>query len=103
MSDRFERDHALMEAHRNDAAEAYFTARHPMLDTIANRRTFEAGFARAWNIRSEQEAGRGYAAAPAGDLPDSLSPTVDLSAIANFKTDPALLAQIAALKPGEKA
>lgn len=44
----YERDRALMEAHREGAADAYFKARHPMLDRLENRRVYEAAYAKAW-------------------------------------------------------
>ena len=52
----YETDFALMEAHRNAAADDYYKARHPMIDTIENRRTFEAGFTRGWRAAPAPEA-----------------------------------------------
>lgn len=52
----YETDFALMEAHRNAAADDYYKARHPMIDTIENRRTFEAGFTRGWRAAPTPEA-----------------------------------------------
>lgn len=40
---------ALRDAHETADCDEYFKARHEMLDTIQNRRTFEAGFKRGWD------------------------------------------------------
>lgn len=66
----YEREKAVMEAHRNVDAEAYFGARHAMLDTIANRRIFEAAFERGWNARigAEQQAPT-HQQSQVGDVP----------------------------------
>ena len=42
-----------MEAARNAAVDAYIEAR-PQLDSIHNRRIFEAGFERAWEQRQRE-------------------------------------------------
>lgn len=52
----YERRHAIKEGERNAAAFEYFSARATMMDTLHNRRIFEAGF------------DRGYDAAPAAAL-----------------------------------
>jgi hypothetical protein len=44
-----EQRHAVKEGERNAAADTYFKARHPMLDTAHNRRIFEAGFDRGYD------------------------------------------------------
>lgn len=44
---------ALREAHQKEASEAYFKARAFMLDTAANRRLFESGFNRGFDVASE--------------------------------------------------
>lgn len=43
----YEQDRALMEGHRNAAAESYFQAR-PVLDARDIRRAYEAAYAKAW-------------------------------------------------------
>lgn len=49
----YELEHAKMEAERNSAVDAYIAA-CPQLDNTHNRRIFEAGFERAWNLRQKE-------------------------------------------------
>ena len=49
----YELERAMLEAERNAAVDAYIEAR-PQLDSIHNRRIFEAGFERAWNLRQKE-------------------------------------------------
>ena len=49
----YELERATLEAERNAAVNAYIEAR-PQLDSIHNRRIFEAGFERAWNARNNE-------------------------------------------------
>jgi hypothetical protein len=49
----YELERATLEAARNSAVDAYIEAR-PQLDSTHNRRIFEAGFERAWNLRQNE-------------------------------------------------
>lgn len=66
----YELERATLEAERNAAVDAYIEAR-PQLDSIHNRRIFEAGFERAWNLRQNEvdviSAARALAAKQAKD------------------------------------
>jgi hypothetical protein len=50
----YEHRNAIKQGERNGAAEAYFKARHDSVDTIHNRRIFEAGFDRGYDVAPTQ-------------------------------------------------
>lgn len=49
----YELERAMLEAARNSAVDEYIEAR-PQLDSMHNRRIFEAGFDRAWAMRQKE-------------------------------------------------
>jgi len=48
-----EQEIAIREANQLRASDEYFDARHKRLDTVDNRRVFDAGFCRGWDKRGE--------------------------------------------------
>lgn len=56
----YEHRRAIMEGERNAAADGYFKARREGLDTIHNRRIFEAGFERGYSAASVAAQPQGW-------------------------------------------
>jgi hypothetical protein len=63
----YEAQHAVMDAHRTEAADRYFAAR-PQIDCNDRRKVFEAAYKMAWEeSRSLLESGESAASSAMGD------------------------------------
>lgn len=51
----YERDYAIMEGKRNSASDAYFGARHILVDTKLNRRIFDAAFKLGYEAAKDKD------------------------------------------------
>jgi len=55
--DDYEHRKAIQEGHQNAKSDAYFAARHHMLDSTVSRNVFRAGFDRGWDAALEEKGG----------------------------------------------
>ena len=54
----YEKRKAIQEGEQISASDAWFKARHEMLDTIDRRNVFRAGFDRGWNAALAAQGGK---------------------------------------------
>jgi hypothetical protein len=54
----YEKQNAIQEGEQIGASDAWFKARHEMLDTIDRRNVFRAGFVRGWNAAIAAQGGK---------------------------------------------
>ena len=54
----YEKRKAIQEGEQIGASDAWFKARHEMLDTIDRRNVFRAGFDRGWNAALAAQGGK---------------------------------------------
>ena len=54
----YEKRKAIQEGEQIGASDAWFKARHEMLDTVDRRNVFRAGFDRGWNAALDAQGGK---------------------------------------------
>ena len=54
----YEKRKAIQEGEQISASDAWFKARHEMLDTLDRRNVFRAGFDRGWNDAIAAQGGK---------------------------------------------
>ena len=54
----YEKRKAIQEGEQISASDAWFKARHEMLDTLDRRNVFRAGFDRGWNAARAAQGGK---------------------------------------------
>ena len=54
----YEKREAIQEGGQISASDAWFKARHEMLDTLDRRNVFRAGFVRGWNAAIAAQGGK---------------------------------------------